>query len=383
MNRRDFLFVGGAAAGAGVIGRFVIPAVPAPSEPSGEAESAVRTKGTVNDGRGTTMVVGSQLGPTSDGMLQFFARHGVKNICGHPSPSGPRQFWTLEDLLRLRERVESHGIGLDMVPLPLSSSYITQAENPNIMLGKSPERDREIEAICEMIRHAARAGIPTLKYNLTILGVLRTQPTPGRGGSTYSTWIYDEARQNTPLTEVGRVSAEVMWERITYFLERVVPVATEYKVRLACHPHDPGVPPEGFRGVARVLGSVDGLKRFISIADSEYHGLNFCQGTVAEMLENPAVEIHDVIRYFGTRKRIFNVHFRNIRGGRGDFREVYPDEGDVDMLQAMKVYKEVGYGGMLMPDHVPSHPDDPGGLQAHAFAFGYIKALIQAVSSEG
>ena len=32
------------------------------------------------------------------------------------------------------------------------------------------------------------------------------------------------------------------------------------------------------------------------------------------MLKDPAKEIVDVIRYFGTRNKIFNVHFRNIRG---------------------------------------------------------------------
>ena len=52
-----------------------------------------------------------------------------------------------------------------------------------------------------------------------------------------------EAREEPPLTAAGRVDADTAWERIGYFLERVVPVAEEHKVRLACHPHDPGVPP--------------------------------------------------------------------------------------------------------------------------------------------
>jgi mannonate dehydratase len=45
----------------------------------------------------------------------------------------------------------------------------------------------------------------------------------------------------------------------------------------------------------------------------------------------------------------------------------------------MMVYKEIEYPYMMMPDHVPSHKDDPGGNQAFAFAYGYIRALIQAV----
>ena len=139
----------------------------------------------------------------------------------------------------------------------------------------------------------------------------------------------------------------------------------------------------GFQGVETVLGSVDGLKRFVSIAESPYHGLNFCQGTVAEMLEKPGEQIFDVIRWFGSRKKIFNVHFRNIRGGFLNFQETYIDDGDVNMLAALRVYKEVGYDGMIMPDHVPQVQGDAQGRQAFAFCFGYIQALIQLVSQEG
>jgi mannonate dehydratase len=150
---------------------------------------------------------------------------------------------------------------------------------------------------------------------------------------------------------------------------------------MACHPQDPGVPPEGYQGVHRVLGTVDGLKKFITIQESPYHGLNFCQGTISEDLEDPGTQIFDVIRYFGTRKKIFNVHFRNIRGHRNDFIEVYPDEGDVDFVKAIRVYKEVGYSYMLMPDHVPRAADnaDPNDLQSFAFCYGYIRGLIQSL----
>jgi mannonate dehydratase len=285
----------------------------------------------------------------------------------------------VEGLTRLRERIEKFGITLEMLQLPTNASIATSGIR-NVMLGRSPERDREIDGICQMIRNTARAGIPVLKYNLTILGVVRTEATLGRGGATYSTFDYSKAKEDPPLTEAGPVSADAHWERITYFLDRVAPVAQEYKVKIACHPHDPPMPADkGFRGVHRVMGSVEGLKRFVSIRENPYHGLNFCQGTVSEMLDKPGEQIYDVIRYFGERKKIFNVHFRNIRGKRNNFQEVYPDEGEVDFVKAMMVYKEVEYPYMIMPDHVPYHKDDPGGSQAFAFAYGYIRALIQAV----
>ncbi len=263
---------------------------------------------------------------------------------------------------RLRERVESFGVTLDMVPLPLSSSEISRSENPAILLARDPERDRQIDDICQMIRNCARAGIPSVKYNLTLIGIPRTAPTPGRGGARYSTFVYDGAKQEPPLTHRRAASMRTPTGSASPTSStRVVPVAAEHKVRLACHPQDPGMPRgTGWRGVETVLGSVDGLKRFVSIAESPYHGLNFCQGTVSEMLEKPGEQIFDVIRYFGARGKIFNVHFRNISGGFLNFRETFIDDGDVDMLKAMRVYKEVGYDGMMMPDHVPTVEGDTG-----------------------
>jgi mannonate dehydratase len=327
------------------------------------------------------MKLGTQHGST-DEILRTVAALGVTHICGTLPSARFDENWSVEGLTKLRERVESFGLTLDAVPLPLSSSYIAKAEMPDVMLAKSPERDRDIDAVCQMIENCSRAGISTVKYNMTILGVLRTGRTPGRGGASYSSFDYQRAKADTSLTEAGPVTSEVMWERITYFLKRVVPVATQNRVKMACHPHDPGMPEkEGFRGVHRVLGSVDGLKRFVEIEPSPYHGLNFCQGTVSEMLTDPATQIFEVIRYFGTRKKIFNVHFRNIHGGFLNFQETFPDCGDVDMLKALRVYKEVGYDGMLMPDHVPIVAGDEGGRQAFAFAFGYIRGLMQAVGA--
>ena len=165
----------------------------------------------------------------------------------------------------------------------------------------------------------------------------------------------------------GVLDADENWERIDYFLERVVPVAEASKVRLACHPHDPYTPP-GWRGVTRVLGTVEGLKKLVAMRESPYHGLNFCQGTVGEMLDDPATEIFDVIRWFGERDKIFNVHFRNIRGRKLSFMETFPEEGDMDMLRSIRLYAELGYKHMIMPDHVPR----VSGRDPQNTAFGFV-----------
>jgi len=374
MNRREFVKFAGAGLSVPAFAEAVVSAQQAQTP----AQSGIVAPTTSPRAK---MKVGTQHGDT-DAILRACAAFGVNNICSSLPSVKMDEAWSVDGLSKLRERVKAHGISLDMVPLPMSSSEISRAEMPAIYLGQSPERDRNIDDICQMIRNCARAGIFQVKYNFTLIGIPRSGTAEGRGGSRYSELIFANAKQDPPLTIAGKVDADTYWERITYFLERVVPVAEEYKVRMGCHPQDPGMPKgSGWRGVDAVLGSPDGLKKFVSIKDSPYHGLNFCQGTVSEQLEKPGEQIFDVIRYFGTRKKIFSVHFRNIEGGFLNFRETFIDNGSVDMLKAMRVYKEVGYDGMMMPDHVP-RVEGVGNDQGFAYAFGYIKALIAAVSAE-
>jgi mannonate dehydratase len=326
------------------------------------------------------MYIGTQLGADTlaslgDQYLSQLAQLGVRHVC--IDPPGEPSSWTRDDLMRHIDRITRHGLVLDMIQLPLSSLPIERSQSPHIMLGQSPERDHEIDVICKIIELLAEVGVGAAKYNLNIIGIPRTAMEIGRGGSRHEAFRLDQAEDGEVLTRAGMVAEEDIWERIDYFLERVVPVAASNGIRLACHPHDPCTPP-GYRGVTRVLGTVDGLKRFVSMHESDVHGLNFCQGTIAESLEDPKREIGEVIRWFGSRGKLMNVHFRNISGGRYSFREEFPDNGDMDMVESFRIYREVNYQYMLMPDHVPVIDGNAPFETAFSFCFGYIIALFQA-----
>ncbi len=320
----------------------------------------------------TTMHVGVQGLGTSKKELQFLTRHGVTHMDGSVDDN------EVETLIRHREEAAAEGVSLEMVHIGLPES---------ITLALDPQRDRDIDEVCRLIVNAGKAGLRGFNYNFCILSHQRTASTPGRGGSSYSTFDLDKF-DNETLSEAGRVSREEAFERVAYFLERVIPVAEENKVQMACHLNDPPAPI--LRGVERWNYPVfEGLKRFVDTVDSPYNGFNFCCGVASEGLENPGEELYDIVRYFSARKKIFNIHYRNIRGGLHHFQEVWPDEGDVDMYEIARTLKETGYPYMLMPDHAPDHPDDtaPEGVssrvrQAWAFQFGYIIAMIQAVNKE-
>jgi len=153
---------------------------------------------------------------------------------------------------------------------------------------------------------------------------------------------------------------------------------------MACHPYDPPGLPFGYQGAENwdSPSIFDAFKRYEAIVDSPHNGFQLCLGTTAEGLQQPNAEILPIVEYLGSRGKIHQVHMRNIHGRLHNFAEVYPDEGVMDFFAIMRVLRNIQFAGSICPDHMPHPPDDPQGLQAFAFGYGYIKALIQAVNAE-
>lgn len=375
MQRRSFVkTIASGSVGAAVLGTSMATAA---------LSSAAQQSAKPLPPKKILMKVGCQSGGTTKENLEFKARHGVFNIDGGSPKMIKGVGWDLEDSMAKKEACEKYGIALDAYHFPLTSAGIDRVETPNIMLGKSPARDREIEMLQQMISVAGKTGVHCINYNTIILPILRTGQTvdPKRGNAIYSTWNYQEAiKKNEPLTVAGVVTIDQMYERITYLLDRLIPVAEEYKVRLANHIADPPTH-VGYRGITRWNSPdvFEGIKRFANLYKSKYHGFNLCLGSTAEGLKDPKTEILPIIKWVGERNQIFNIHLRNIKGGWDNFQEVYPDNGDMDFFQVLKALRDVDYPYMVMPDHVPHHPDPGSSQQAFAFAYGYIKAMLQAV----
>lgn len=358
MNRREF---GGALITAG--GCFAEPA-PAPR-------------------KNTLMHVGGDYhsvagGPGADitgkENLEYNLRHGVRHLTVQMAKRSPGGAWDLDELRRLRDNCDRYGVVLEAIRM--DSDYIK--------LPRGAERDRRLDTIADNVRKASRVGIRLITYHWTLIPIRRNRRIPGRGGSVYSAFRLEENWPDLPPTDAGRVSQEEYWERIGAFLERVIPVAAEHDVRLACHPYDPPGLPFGYQGVENwdSPSIFDAIKRYEAIVESPYNGFQLCLGTAAEGLKNPSTDVLPIVRYLGQRGKIHQIHMRNIRGGLLDFAEVFPDEGEMDFFAVMRILRNTQFAGSICPDHMPRHPDDPGGLQAFAFGYGYIQALIQAVNAE-
>ncbi|HEX2325581.1 MAG TPA: mannonate dehydratase [Chloroflexota bacterium] len=301
-----------------------------------------------------------------DETLSFYKTIGVDYVTLIAEPDVKDGVDRLDYWRRARRLVESHGLQL---------MNVAATGWDDISAGR-PNRDQAIEAWRTLLRNLGAAGIPTLGYNFKPAGNFRTASTPpGRGGAIYSTFDYRTLMQDPPHFPDRVIGEDQMWDNLRYFLERVLPVAEECGVRMALHPNDPPIP-EPLGGTAPITATLDQFERIFRLVPSPNHQMLFCQGCVAEMGE----DVPSAIRRIGAQGKIAYVHFRNIRGTPRKFQEVFLDEGDVDMFEAMRTYKEVGFEGPFMMDHTPRFPAPEATRWAgRAFAVGYMRALIQAV----
>lgn len=284
--------------------------------------------------------------------------------------SGDEKPWDFMPLLRMKTRFNDSGFEIAVIE---SSPPMTKTR-----LGL-PGRDEEIEWFIEMVRNMGRLEIPVVCYNwMAVIGWLRTSFTlPARGGAIVSGFD-NAAMRNAPLTEYGEVSEEQLWSGLEHFLKIVIPEAERAGVKLAMHPDDPPLSP--IRGIGRIMRSVENFQRLIDSHPSPANGVTLCQGNFALMTN----DLPGTIRRFGKQGRIHFVHMRDVEGSPERFAETFHDEGPTDLLECFRAYHEIGFEGVLRPDHVPTMEgdsnEDPGySAIGRLFAIGYLAGLREAV----
>jgi mannonate dehydratase len=363
INRREF---GGGLLGMGIAARSI------PGNDLETPPQEPRKNTLMHVGGDYHSIFGGDI--TSKQNLEYNLRHGVKHLTVEIAKN-PQGAWDSDDLQRMKDNCDKYGVVLEAIRM--NSHYIN-------LLRKGPERALEIDIIFGNIRKAARIGVKIIIYHCEVIPYRRNGKTIGRGGISCDSFKLEDDWKSVPMGDEGRVNHEEYWERITYFLEKTIPAAKENDVRRACHHSDPPGLPFGYQGVDQWDSPAifEAINRYEAIVDSPYNGFQLDLGNAAAGLKNPATDVLPIVEYLGRRGKIHQIHMRNIRGSLNNFYEAFPYEGDVDFSKVMQILRDTQFSGSICPDHMPSHPDDPGGFQAFAFSYGYIKALIQAVNGE-
>ncbi|GAB4118848.1 MAG: mannonate dehydratase [Roseiflexaceae bacterium] len=314
------------------------------------------------------------LPPTPSPLWKLASQAGVQHAVGglpfDDPENGSDAPWDLAPLTRMQQRYNAAGFELAVI----------EARPPlNLAKRGLDGRDAEIDTVCTLLEHMGKLGIPVWCYEwMTDFNWLRTTfDTPSRGGSVVTSYSHAEM-QSRPPSEHGPISEEALWEHLHYFLERVIPVAEASGVKLAMHPDDPPISP--IRGVGRIMRSVENFQRLLDLVPGPMNGITMCQGNFTLMTD----DLPSVIRRFGHQGKIFFVHFRDVRGTPEQFEETWHDAGKTDMLACMRAYREIGFRGVLRPDHVPTVEGDSNSNAGYSsfgrlYALGYIRGLREAV----
>ena len=306
----------------------------------------------------------------------------------------PGQVWPEESLAQMKKECEDHGLVFDVVEsIPVSE---------DIKLG-SDNRDELIDVYCENIRRCAKYGVKCVTYNfMPVFDWTRTQlDKEAKDGSTSLVMYWDQMRGLDPLVDdidlpgwdasytkeeikdlfkaYAAIGEEGLWENLTYFLQKVIPVAEECGVRMAIHPDDPPYP---IFGLPRIITCEENLDRFLKIVDSPANSLCLCTGSLGCAKSNDVVAM---IRKYSAMDRIAFMHIRNIRIlDDGSFEESghLSSCGSLDMYEVVKALVETGFDGYVRPDHgrmIWGETGRPGyGLYDRALGATYINGLFEA-----
>ena len=293
----------------------------------------------------------------------------------------PETLWSLDELVALRREVEAAGLRLEAI------ENFDPAHWHDVLLD-GPKKPQQLENVKTIIRRLGQAGIPIMGYNFSIAGVAgRTTGPYARGGAPSvgmegpfenplprgMVWnmIVDPA---APAGAVPPITADELWRRLADFLGAVLPVAEAAGVKLALHPDDPPTPT--LRGQPRLVYQPRLYQKLIDLNPSPANALEFCVGTLAEMTEG---DIYEIVDQFSRQGRIGYVHLRNVTGKVPHYRETFIDDGDVEILRVLRILRDNGFAGVVIPDHTPQMACAAPWHAGMAYALGYIQAALKTL----
>ena len=319
--------------------------------------------------------------------LQFLRQIGITHVIGSMPdetilPSAKEGYWSEDDLCRMVKYFNDNGLQVEAI-----ENFIPRHWYKILM--DVPGKEKQMENIKRSIQAMGKAKIPIMGYNFSanLHGNSMGSALEGRG--EYKIRFFDTSRtpiDETPVTKnmawsfevahgaegsYGTIPREVMKERLYAFLEEILPVAAEANVIMAAHPEDPPVPE--LQKAGRVLISPKDFDELFEKFDTPYCGIEFCQGTFAEM----PYDIYESIEHFAKSGRIAYAHVRNVKGKIPAYYETLMDEGDVDIAKALSVYHKYGYNGAIIPDHYPTFADTNSEHASVAYSIAYLRAALQ------
>jgi len=313
----------------------------------------------------------------------------------------PGEAWTLEAIRAMKKEVEDAGLKVKGI----ESVNIHDA----IKIG-TPDREEYIKNYITTLERLGSEGIDMVCYNfMPVFDWTRSDLAKVRpDGSTvlsYDQEIIDKIDPSNIFESIGKksngfllpgwepermakikelfnlykdVDEEKLFENLKYFLERIMPTCEKYGIKMAIHPDDPGW---SVFGLPRIMNSKANLLRLVTMVDSPCNGITLCTGSLGS---NPKNDIPEIIH--ALKGKIFFAHVRNIKHiapGKFDEAAHLSSDGSLDMFAIMKALHDVGFDGVIRPDHgraIWGEVSMPGyGLYDRALGATYLNGLWESI----
>jgi mannonate dehydratase len=325
-------------------------------------------------------------------LVDYFNQGGVNtakdqptgDLAGWGRAGDPEKLWEEEYLRDVVKRAGAHGLQIAAI------ENFDPAHWSDVLLD-GPRKAQHLENVKTIIRRMGAAGIPCMGYNFSLAGVAgRVRGTFARGGAEAvgmdgpvddpvpegMVWNMRLGERVGPGT-MPPCTSEELWRRLQDFLTAVLPVAEASGVVLAAHPDDPPMPT--IRSTPRLVYQPQLYQKLIDLAPSPANRLEYCLGSLAEMTEG---DLYAHTENYARQGRIGYVHFRNVRGKVPTYKETFVDDGDIDMLRIVRILHRNNFQGVIIPDHAPQMTCAAPWHAGMAFALGYMRAALQAVTRE-
>ena len=376
-------------------------------------------------------------GPSDPITLDMLRQIGVEGIVTalHHIPNG--EIWSLEEVNKMKDYIEAHGLRWSVVEsLPVSES-IKYA---------GPDRDELIEKYIVSLENLGKAGVRTICYNfMPVLDWARTDLTyPNPDGTSnlyfnraefayFDIYIlgrkdaakdYDEATlarvealkarmdkeaerrlvENIIVKTQGFVNgnisehdldpvekfrqllalydgidADKLRDNMAYFLRAIMPVCNKYDINMCVHPDDP---PLQILGLPRIVTCDADIRAFLDAVPDAHNGLTFCCGSLSAGAHNDVVAL--------ARKYASRTHFVHARICRvmpnGDFKE--SSHLDPRLVEVVRIFEKERPGVPMRVDHAPLMLGDEklgynAGYSFHGrmLALGMVSGIMAAVNA--
>lgn len=378
-------------------------------------------------------------GPNDPITLDMLRQIGVEGIVTslHHIPNG--EIWTLEEVEKMKNYIENHGLRWSVVESLPVSEEIKYA---------GPDRDRLIENYKESLANLGKAGVKTICYNfMPVLDWARTEleyPNPDGTSNLYfnraefayfdihilkregARGDYDvetlhrmdeevvprmdaEAEKrlvdniivktqgfvNGNISEddfdpVGKfrsllklyegIDAETLRGNMAYFLNAIMPVCDEYDINMCVHPDDP---PLQILGLPRIVTCDDDIRKFLDAVPNSHNGLTFCTGSLSAGAHNDVVTLAEK---YADRTHFVHTRICNVLPN-GDFKE--STHLDPRLIEVVRTFEKKRPGVPMRVDHAPLMLGDEkmgynAGYSFHGrmLALGMLSGIMATIATE-